>query len=194
MKNWLLIFDQQEWDEFLAGRPRPGSPLGPNNSLEIGFKPDQRRLDQISVGDRMVCYIKGGWGFVGVLSVEGQMFESQRRIWESFLKPKRFCVDVLVKVIIANCVAPPELKLDMVTNPDRWGSSFVSNLREIDDWDTGKILNALRLRRSHQDKGYQEVCDMLQEAHDYLSPWEDYRIKSQILQAKRLTEQKIHEP
>lgn len=118
--------------------------LRENNFSLIGFNESSHVADELMQGDYIVIYIGSRKSKIaGFVEVLDSVYWDTTLIWDDIF-PKR----VKVKPI---CILSDEKQIDIrqhikhlefVSNKERYGMSFMSGLRKIDDSD-GKYLTAI---------------------------------------------------
>lgn len=97
---WLDLFTGTTWREFLdAG----GSVSGFRESR-------QKTVDQIKVGDYLLCYLTGVSRFVGILEVVRKAFKDSKPIWKQDVFPCRVGVKIVAGLTPETGVPILELK------------------------------------------------------------------------------------
>jgi hypothetical protein len=108
----VALFTVETWQEFLDA--------GANVT---GFR--ERRwntIQQMSVGDVLLCYLTGVSRFITALEMVSQPFKESIPIWKHDVFPCRVCVEVLVRLTPETAIPVIQLK-DYISIFENFGTS-----------------------------------------------------------------------
>ena len=140
MTYWHDVFTPKSWEEFL----RAGA--------NVSGYPDRRwnTVQNISVGDILLCYMKGKSCWFAALEVTSKPYRDfTNRIWSDDLYPSRIGVKVLVKLnpdrALSAALLLPRLKLfEKVRDSGHWAVVLRGAPKRIRDEDGGIVVGELR--------------------------------------------------
>jgi hypothetical protein len=138
---WLTVFSESTWEQFRQLSRK----VCAYNESKFGSFP------KIAVGDRIVCYVSGNMVWAGLLSVEGDRYRDETRIYDSGVFPIRIPVGVEVMTDLENAVPMAELegKLSFFTagsTAKQWAPHVRNSPRKYDTRDGEAIAAALKSR------------------------------------------------
>lgn len=113
---WLDLFSWGTWNEFLKS--------GANVS---GFRlPRLNQVEQMKVGDYLLCYLTGISRFIGILEVTSEAFTDNTPIWNSEAFPARVNVKLVAQLDAETAVPVADLLtgfswFSKLKTPEAWG-------------------------------------------------------------------------
>ena len=135
---WLDLFTGKTWQEFLDA--------GANVS---GFRESRwKTVQQIKVGDRLICYLTGVSRFIGVLEVTETAFQSEDKIWSDDHFPARVKVKPLVTLTPETAIPVHSLKEHLsvfqnLKSPGAWTGHFRGSPARWKNEDGDAVLRAI---------------------------------------------------
>ena len=135
---WVVIFTLKTWQETLAA--------GGN---VVGFRSTTRgEFNKITIGDHLLCYIKGISRFIAVQRVESEPFLDDSPVWPDDDFPIRVKVQTIVKLEPEAAVPVVEVKdrlsiFENVTYPGGWGVFFQTSPKRWNEEDGKAVMKAL---------------------------------------------------
>lgn len=137
---WLTVWSRDTWRDFLkAGGEVYGLPAR-----------YEKRAKQISIGDHLICYMKGTSEFFAVLKVTSKSFWDNTQIWEDDIYPVRFFVREVIKAHTGIKALDLLKQLSLYTrlanpsNPKSWGNHFHQSIRTWNREDSKLVIEALK--------------------------------------------------
>ena len=138
-KYWLAPFSEKTWSVFLQ-----------NGAKIYGTKKNkEKKANQISIGDRFICYVTGESKFVGIFETTSKTYLDESPIWENDNYPVRFRVELVIRLSIDNGVDVKSLRESLsiflkLKNPNRWTGFFQNTLALFTQEDAEIILGAIK--------------------------------------------------
>ena len=136
---WLDLFTGATWQEF----QQAGSSVS-------GFRESRRKIvQQIAIGDYLICYLTGVSRFIGALEVVSEPYNTTKRdIWKLDEFPWRFRVKPVVELTPETAVPVFELRDQLscfqnLTSPNAWTGRFRSSPARWKHSDAQAIMKAL---------------------------------------------------
>jgi hypothetical protein len=135
---WLTLFTGTTWDEFLAA----GGDVS-------GFREGRwRTVQQIKVGDYLLCYLTGVSRWVGLMEVVAKPFKDSTPIWKDEGFPCRVRVQRLITLTPETAVPVQTLRGQLsvfqgLSNPNAWSGHFRGSPARWKTADGEAVLAAL---------------------------------------------------
>jgi len=116
--HWIQVFPEDTWREFLD-----------SGGGVTGFREKRWTVIQnIKVGDLLLCYVSRISCWVGILEVESQPYLDDKRIWKGELYPCRVDVKVLASLTPEQGVPIRRLRNRLTIFESRsWGMHFYAS-------------------------------------------------------------------
>lgn len=136
---WLDLFTGTTWDQFHAA----GGEVS-------GFRESRwRTVQQLQVGDYLLCYLTGISRFVGVLEVSSTAFRDDSPIWPDETFPCRLRVKPVIALTPGTAVPVHELRdrlsvFQKLSNPSAWTGHFRGSPARWKQADGDAVVQALR--------------------------------------------------
>lgn len=135
---WICLFTCNTWTRFLE--------IG---AQVYGTKEKKKKvLEQLAVGDYLVCYVTGISRLVGALEVIGKPYYDETPIWSQEPFPCRVPVRLIHKLTPPNEIAILDLKDKLsffrgISLPNTWTSHIRNTPKLLQDSDGQVILEAI---------------------------------------------------
>lgn len=116
--HWIQVFSEDTWREFLEA-----------GGAVTGFREKRWPVIQnIEVGDLLLCYVSRVSCWVGILEVKSQAYLDDNRIWKGELYPCRVDVKVLASLTREQRVPIRRLRNRLTIFESRsWGMHFYAS-------------------------------------------------------------------
>ena len=141
---WLNLFSHDTWQEFL------------NAGATVSGFPENRwqTLQDVRVGDMLLCYLTGLSRWIGLLRVTGAACRDTRPIWSDAAYPARLPVELVARLEPLTAVPVLELreKLSLfagLRSPHAWTARFRRTLVRWDPTDGRAVEQAIAEALAH---------------------------------------------